>query len=130
MLGRLEGWDDVLVPAARDLLRRADNFELRRVLAQTLEAWGASAAPAVPELRSLLDGDARLWAAAALGAIGPGYLGEIGAPAAGAAPLLEAALAGDLRLNYFGGWRAFAEDGERRRHLRRALDRIQDATAR
>ncbi|MCC5580875.1 hypothetical protein IMZ11_35205 [Microtetraspora sp. AC03309] len=259
LLGRLEGWADVLVPAVRDLLRRADNVELRRVLAQTLEAWGASAAPAVPELRSLLDGDARLWAAAALGAIGPdaesalpalrrpprtatghlsgvervttawalwrvtgdaepalamigaaleqgrsnkalrlladfgplaarheeplrrsltdigdwerveaahalwrvtgdptdavpvllqtiqalpegkvtpvmaaaiGYLGEIGAPAAGAAPLLEAALAGDLRLNYFGGWRAFAEDGERRRHLRRALDRIQDATAR
>ncbi|WP_283137105.1 HEAT repeat domain-containing protein [Rhizohabitans arisaemae] len=84
LFGRLAGWADLLLPALRRGLSQAEGNDLKRALAQVLAAWGPAAAPAVPELIELLDGEARTWAVEALGAIGPA--------AAPAAPKLRALL--------------------------------------
>jgi hypothetical protein len=167
VLERLSGWADTLLPAVRDLLHRTDRLELRRTLAQTLEAWGPIAAPAVPELVDLgplamchenllrpyltdtgewerVEVAHALWRVTedpadsipiliqtvrplSKGKATPvmrsaaKYLAEIGSLDAEGGSLLEAALSCDLRLSYFGGWRAFAEDERQRHHLRQAL---------
>ncbi|MCX5380491.1 HEAT repeat domain-containing protein [Streptomyces sp. NBC_00091] len=69
---------DALLPVVRARLTAASSPDERRELCQLLEAWGAPAAPAIPELLGLLDTDAAVWALDALAAIGPA--------AAGAAP--------------------------------------------
>ncbi|GAA4557339.1 hypothetical protein [Planotetraspora kaengkrachanensis] len=81
VLSRLSRWADELLPAVRGRLRPGGPLEMNRALAQTLEAWGPAAAPAVPELAGLLEGEARQWAVRALGAIGE--------PAAEVAPALR-----------------------------------------
>ncbi|MCM2416907.1 HEAT repeat domain-containing protein [Streptomyces sp. RKAG293] len=62
---------DVLLPPLRARLAAASALDERRVLCQVLEAWGAAAAPAIPDLLGLLDTHAAVWALDALAAIGP-----------------------------------------------------------
>ncbi|GAT64374.1 PBS lyase [Planomonospora sphaerica] len=263
LLARLDRWSGAVLPVVRATLRRTGHHEARRALVQALEAWGPAAAPAVPELTTLLRTDIRPWAATTLGAIGPAaapaarhlrgllrkdtspprpplriaervdaawalwrvtgdadavldvlgetaqadlnhrivrrladlgpaaahhldalrrsltstddwqraeaahalwritadptdavpvlaqiieplaegrtrpvmrtatrYLAEIGPSATAAVPTLRTALAGDRRLNYFGGWRAFDEDREQHDLARHALRRITAAEIR
>lgn len=69
--GGLGAHADVLLPLLRARLVAASTLDERRGLCRLLEAWGAAAAPAVPELIGLLDSDAAVWALGALAAIGP-----------------------------------------------------------
>ncbi|MFE5587955.1 HEAT repeat domain-containing protein [Kitasatospora sp. NPDC056531] len=98
---------EALVPAIRARLRGTDRPQLVRSLCQVLEAWGAAARTAVPDLLSLLDGE-KTWthAATALAAIGP---------AGGAAreSLLARATAGDQDpgLAAWSYWRVGGEPG-------------------
>ncbi|MBT2471744.1 hypothetical protein J7E97_28720 [Streptomyces sp. ISL-66] len=69
--GGLGAHADVLLPPLRARLAAASTLGERRGICQLLEAWGASAAPALPELLGLLDSDAAVWALDALAAIGP-----------------------------------------------------------
>ncbi|MER5397928.1 HEAT repeat domain-containing protein [Streptomyces sp. NPDC002599] len=62
---------DVLLPPLRARLPAASTLDERRSLCRLLTSWGASAAPAIPELLALLDTDAAVWALDALAAIGP-----------------------------------------------------------
>ncbi len=62
---------DVLLPPLRARLPAAAGLDERRSLCRLLTSWGASAAPAIPELLALLDTDAAVWALDALAAIGP-----------------------------------------------------------
>ncbi|WP_328456879.1 HEAT repeat domain-containing protein [Streptomyces sp. NBC_00386] len=62
---------DVLLPPLRARLPAASSLDERRSLCRLLTSWGASAAPAIPELLALLDTDAAVWALDALAAIGP-----------------------------------------------------------
>ncbi|GLY76236.1 hypothetical protein [Actinoallomurus iriomotensis] len=74
-------WAPALLPAILRRLRPDMEEDLGRTLLQTLQAWGAAAAPAAPGVARLLDGRLRHWAADTLGAIGAG--------AASAAPALR-----------------------------------------
>jgi HEAT repeats len=71
VLAPLQPWADELLPRMRSALNDADSYHQRRVLAETLQRWGPSAAPAIPELSRMLDTDAAASACAALGAMGP-----------------------------------------------------------
>uniref|UniRef100_A0AAU3HP25 HEAT repeat domain-containing protein n=1 Tax=Streptomyces sp. NBC_01393 TaxID=2903851 RepID=A0AAU3HP25_9ACTN len=62
---------DVLLPPLRARLPAAAGLDERRTFCRLLTSWGASAAPAIPELLALLDTDAAVWALDALAAIGP-----------------------------------------------------------
>ncbi|MEU9135223.1 HEAT repeat domain-containing protein [Streptomyces sp. NPDC048404] len=62
---------DVLLPPLRARIPAASSLDERRALCQVLTSWGASAAPAIPELIAVLDTDAVVWALDALAAIGP-----------------------------------------------------------
>jgi hypothetical protein len=77
VLGPLRDLIPELLPAARERIRTSDDYQWHREMAQTLAAWGADAAAAVPELVELLGMDTAGWAARALGEMGPA-----GAPAA------------------------------------------------
>lgn len=69
--GGLAAHADALLPPLRARLAAASTVDERRALCQVLTAWGAAAAPAIPELRDLLDTDGAVWALDALAAIGP-----------------------------------------------------------
>ncbi|WP_329376077.1 HEAT repeat domain-containing protein [Streptomyces sp. NBC_01351] len=69
--GGLSAHADVLLPPLRARLAAASTLGDRGGLCQVLQAWGAPAAPAVPELIGLLDTDCAEWALDALAAIGP-----------------------------------------------------------
>ncbi|MEU6717057.1 hypothetical protein ABZ897_36825 [Nonomuraea sp. NPDC046802] len=62
---------DVLLPVIRARLATGPGPAASITFARTLGAWGAAAAPAVPDLVALLGTDAHLAAAKALGEIGP-----------------------------------------------------------
>jgi hypothetical protein len=81
ILAPCSGWAQTLLPVILQRLRPDVEDHLGRTLLQTLEAWGPSAAPAVPQITELLGGQLRHWAAETLGAIGP--------DAAAAAPALR-----------------------------------------
>ncbi|WP_330300713.1 hypothetical protein [Streptomyces sp. NBC_00503] len=69
--GGLGAHADVLMPPLRARLAAASTLDERRALCQLLEAWGAAATPAIPDLIGLLSTDAAVWALDALAAIGP-----------------------------------------------------------
>jgi hypothetical protein len=71
VLGPLRELVPELLPAVRERMRTSDDYQWRREMAQTVAAWGADAAAAVPELVELLSTDAAGWAAHALGEMGP-----------------------------------------------------------
>jgi HEAT repeat len=71
VLAPLGGWAGALLPRVGSALSDADSYHQRRVLTAVLAAWGAAAAPSVPDLVPLLESDAAVHACAALGAVGP-----------------------------------------------------------
>ncbi len=71
VLGSLRELAPELLPAVRERLRTSDDYQWHREMAQTLAAWGADGAEAVPELIDVLSMDAAGWAAHALGQMGP-----------------------------------------------------------
>lgn len=84
-----ERWAPALLPAFRERLREGPKASGVREVLRHLTGWGPAAAPAVPELLTVLDTPYARQAAEALGRIGAGA-----APAAG---LLGALARGDLR---------------------------------
>ncbi|WP_392669568.1 hypothetical protein [Streptomyces sp. LN785] len=76
-LSPLAGCADELLGPLRRRLSAATLDDERRALCQVVTAWGAAAAPAVPELLPLLDTDAAVWALDALAAIGPAAAGAV-----------------------------------------------------
>jgi hypothetical protein len=67
-----------LLPTVGYRLRTEPTLEARRAFVQAAAAWGPAAAPLVPALADLLDGDAAGWAAEALAAIGPAAASTVG----------------------------------------------------
>ena len=70
VLGPLRELVPELLPAVRERIRASEDYQWHREMAQTLAAWGADGAAAVPELVDLLAVDAAGWAAHALGGMG------------------------------------------------------------